>query len=341
MRRVQALLSIWLLLILSGCGLAPAPTPVPLPTLTPTAVPTATATPLPTATATPTPTETPTVTPTPLPTLTPTPEPLAGTIILDPPQGAANGRTLKIQVASNVPATAVGAFNGAALPFFPERGGRLHTALIGLSIWEAPGPREISVVLYSELGEEVSLNRTVEVISADYPIEYIYLLPGREQLLQPGIGEQEWAIVRPVLEEVTPERLWYGPFITPTTGYISSSFGSMRSYNDAPPSSYHNGLDIANITGTVVVAAARGRVVLARQLQVRGNAVILDHGWGVHSSYFHLSEIEVQEGEIVEQGQEIARVGATGLVTGAHLHWEMRVGMTTVNPLEWIEKKYP
>ena len=81
--------------------------------------------------------------------------------------------------------------------------------------------------------------------------------------------------------------------------------------------------------------------MLAEELQVRGMAVIIDHGAGVMSGYFHLSEIAVQPGDQIAAGQLIGKVGATGLVTGSHLHWEMRVGGVAVDPLEWLDRRFP
>jgi murein DD-endopeptidase MepM/ murein hydrolase activator NlpD len=80
---------------------------------------------------------------------------------------------------------------------------------------------------------------------------------------------------------------------------------------------------------------------MAEPLAVRGNALLLDHGWGVLTGYWHLSTMEVQVGQEVAQGDMIARIGSTGLSTGAHLHWEMWVGGVTVNPLQWVEPFYP
>jgi len=89
-----------------------------------------------------------------------------------------------------------------------------------------------------------------------------------------------------------------------------------------------------------VLAAASGIVVLAEELQVRGRAVILDHGAGVMSGYFHLSEIGVETGDRVSAGQVLGSVGATGLVTGSHLHWEMRVNGVAVNPQDWLGRRF-
>jgi murein DD-endopeptidase MepM/ murein hydrolase activator NlpD len=325
------------ILFLAGCAPATVPPATPAGT-TVLFVPPATPRPWPTATATPLPTATPTATPTPSPT--PTPPPLTGTLAVEPVQ-VYPGHTIVVRLTSSLPATAQAYLNGEALLLFPKWASTEHTALAGIWFWSDAGRQVISATLQDDLGRSTTLSSTIEVVPGDYPLENIQLLPGREALLDPKVLDEEWALVSPVLEEVTPRRLWEGLFITPTHGYVSSPFGVMRSYNGGPPSGYHNGLDIANITGTLVVAPARGRVVFAARLQVRGNCVILDHGWGVHSSFFHMSEILVNVGDVLDVGQPIGKIGATGLVTGPHVHWEMRVGMIAVDPQEWVRRTFP
>jgi murein DD-endopeptidase MepM/ murein hydrolase activator NlpD len=143
-----------------------------------------------------------------------------------------------------------------------------------------------------------------------------------------------------VFATTTPAQLWQGAFIWPHEGRITSPFGISRDYGDGR-SSAHGGVDISGEVGAPVIAAASGQVALAAELRVRGNAVILDHGLGVYSGYYHLSEILVQEGQQVAQGEIIGRLGNTGLSTGAHLHWEMSVGGVLVNPLEWTTRQIP
>jgi len=141
----------------------------------------------------------------------------------------------------------------------------------------------------------------------------------------------------------TPERMWSGPFIYPAayTESFPSRFGSRRNYNGTGYNYYHAGLDFYGGTGAEITAPARGRVVFADALTVRGNTTIVDHGWGVYTAYLHQSEIRVSPGEVVEAGQIIGLVGATGRVTGPHLHWEVWVGGVPVDPLEWNETAYP
>ncbi len=117
----------------------------------------------------------------------------------------------------------------------------------------------------------------------------------------------------------------------------TSPFGSRRTYGDDASLSAHTGEDYSAPPGTPVLAPAAGVVVLAEPLFVRGNAVIVDHGSGVFTGYWHLQAIGVRAGERVEPGQLLGEVGSTGLSTGAHLHWELRINGVAVDPLQWLE----
>jgi len=105
--------------------------------------------------------------------------------------------------------------------------------------------------------------------------------------------------------------------------------------------SHHSGLDLASPEGTPIHATNDGTVVLARELPISGNVVAIDHGDGVVSLYFHQSKILVHDGESVKRGDIIGRVGTTGLSTGPHLHWEMRVDGVPTNPLAWVGHTFP
>lgn len=130
-------------------------------------------------------------------------------------------------------------------------------------------------------------------------------------------------------------------FASPLHGQFphTSPFGSRRTYGKDPTLSTHAGEDFSASAGTLVYAPSEGTVVLAEQLFVRGNAIVLDHGNGVFTGYWHLSEIDVKPGDKVKPGQLMGKVGSTGLSTGAHLHWEMRVNGMAVDPLQWLVTK--
>ena len=149
---------------------------------------------------------------------------------------------------------------------------------------------------------------------------------------------------------ITPTKYWSGVFTRP--GFYdeyNALFGERRNYNDGAYSSFHTGLDFAGGEDLPIAAAADGIVVYTGELQVRGNATIIDHGWGVFTAYYHQSEVAVQVGDQVTAGQIIGKVGHTGRVddslgfenAGAHLHWEVWVNGVQVDPLEWLEFSYP
>lgn len=334
MRKLLGMMLLLLLVGLPGCTQVPAASPLPA-TEAPSPLPSPS--PRPSPTPTPTPTVTPTPAPTPLPTVTPPPTPSDFGLAVEPAQ-ALPGHTLVIRFQSPWPVSATGYLGGERLSFFPAGGRQAHTALVGIPVDAPAGRVALIVTWWDRWDQEGSLSSSLEVLPVQYPVESIRLPPGRGTLLDPEITQQEWAYLEPIWSTASPERLWTGSFITPTHGVQSSPFGILRSYDGGPPSSYHNGVDISNITGTLVVAAQDGRVVMAERLAVRGNTVIIDHGWGLHSAYYHLSAILVQAGDLVEAGQAVGRMGDTGLATGSHLHWEVRLGLTPVDPWEWVRR---
>ena len=131
--------------------------------------------------------------------------------------------------------------------------------------------------------------------------------------------------------------LWETNFNQPIEQFlqISSNYGARRSYNGGPYSSYHEGVDFSAYGGTPVTAPASGIVALAENLYVRGGAVIIDHGLGVYTGLYHMSELLVETGQTVNRGQIVGRVGSTGLSTGNHLHWDLLVNGIWVDAAAW------
>jgi murein DD-endopeptidase MepM/ murein hydrolase activator NlpD len=129
--------------------------------------------------------------------------------------------------------------------------------------------------------------------------------------------------------------MWTVPFIKPRSSRITARFGSGRTFNRTLAST-HLGVDFAGTVGAPVRAANRGVVALVARFFLAGNVVYIDHGDGVVTGYFHMSKVLVAQGDTVARGQEIGLVGATGRVTGPHLHWSARYGALTVNPLDLL-----
>lgn len=157
--------------------------------------------------------------------------------------------------------------------------------------------------------------------------------------VQARLRREREAIVS-ALRRVTPDWLAHGGFDWPRRDRITSPFGERRVFR-GEVQSLHLGLDVAGRSGTPVRAAGRGRVALAGRFLLQGNAVYLDHGLGVFTGYFHLSGIDVVEGEMVEPGRLLGRIGATGRVTGPHLHWSLYVSGHSVDPRSVLDLDVP
>jgi len=186
-------------------------------------------------------------------------------------------------------------------------------------------------------GRELVRDYPIVVAPRSFPTRRISV---QAKFAEPPAGElarieRERLAAETIFASVPGERLWTAPFIVPVPGKATSSFGR-RSIVNGQPRSPHSGTDFQAASGTPVLAPNRGRVALAADHYFPGRTIILDHGAGVYSYLAHLSEIGVAEGEMVERGQEIARSGATGRVTGPHLHWTMRLGSARVDPLSVV-----
>lgn len=152
----------------------------------------------------------------------------------------------------------------------------------------------------------------------------------------------EMARVQSFKEVLTPQKLWQGRFDRPSGGRLSSPYGVRRYYNGRfARDYYHRGVDYAAPTGTPIVAPAAGRVVLvgreSQGFRLHGNTIGLDHGQGVTSIFIHLSRIDVQEGDVVQPGQRLGAIGATGSATGPNLHWGLFVHGKAIDPRSWLE----
>jgi murein DD-endopeptidase MepM/ murein hydrolase activator NlpD len=329
MRNRPLRIAIVLLLAMAVVGLvayvAVSPLPEPLAAVLFTPTPTATSTATPTPTWTPTPTATP----------TPTPEPLSVELRVEPME-LTQGGTLAIEVQSNRAVTLTGTLGELPLDFVELEGS--YWALAGFASWAVVGPGEITVEARSTLGEQVSVTDVVTVTYGQFPSEVIDIPTEREYLLDPEIVRAERERLEAIYAQRSSRKLWGDVFGYPVNELIiTSAYGAIRQYDTGP--GRHAGVDLDGETGDPAYAAASGEVALAEALQVRGNTVIIDHGLGVYSMYCHLSDLAIQEGEAVSKGQVVGNLGSTGLSTGTHLHWEIRVGGVAVDPFEWTRRR--
>jgi murein DD-endopeptidase MepM/ murein hydrolase activator NlpD len=237
---------------------------------------------------------------------------------------------------------------GHELHFFPDNSGS-YVAFQGVHALAEPGVYPLIIRGFLEDGTPFAFSQLVSVGAVDYP--YDRPLTVDPSTTDPSVTKPEDAQWNALTGPATSEKLWSGSFQMPSplpkdycleSGECwTSRFGNRRSYNGSPYNYFHTGLDIAGGEGTEIFAPAPGVVVFAGPLTVRGNATMIDHGWGVYSGYMHQSELMVQVGDRVEEGQVIGLVGGTGRVEGPHLHWEVWVGGVQVDPLEWLEASFP
>ncbi|MEO7132607.1 MAG: peptidoglycan DD-metalloendopeptidase family protein [Vicinamibacterales bacterium] len=147
--------------------------------------------------------------------------------------------------------------------------------------------------------------------------------------------ERESALLAATWKASATSRLWTTAFVGPVPQAANSAFGTRSIFNGMPRNS-HGGADFLSPAGTPIQAPNAGRIAVARSLYFSGNTVIIDHGLGLFSMLAHLSRIDVHEGETVERDQRVGLVGATGRVTGPHLHWAVRAGDARVDPLSLL-----
>lgn len=258
---------------------------------------------------------------------------------------SAQGSLLLAEVQSAKPLSAIkGKWNERDVPFWRESerdkpGEEVRRALLGVDLEKPAGKYEFAVAMETQSGESLSCRAAVEVKEGHFATENLkvaqqFVEPNPEQLAQ---AEEETKRLREIFERVTPERLWEGKFRVPLDGVKSgTNFGRRRILN-GQPGSPHTGVDFPAPTSTPVHAAQKGRVVLAEELFFSGNTVVLDHGLGIYTFYGHLSQIRVKAGDTVEAGTILGNVGATGRVTGPHLHWGVQVERARVNGLDLVK----
>jgi murein DD-endopeptidase MepM/ murein hydrolase activator NlpD len=226
-------------------------------------------------------------------------------------------------------------------PFYKTAEG--FTSIVGVRASCPPGDYPVVVTGYDAYDEAVNLKGTVTVADGGYIKEKIVIASAeKKKIFDPALEEMkmlEYRKVQGIITRRRDEQLWAGTFVVPAEGRVTSPFGTYRTFSTGGQER-HLGVDLANKEGTPVRAANRGEVMLAEELIVRGNAVIVDHGRGVFTIYNHLSSVAVEPGQMVEKGQVIGYMGSSGLATGSHLHWEMRVFKWVVDPLEWTKETF-
>ncbi len=257
------------------------------------------------------------------------------------------GGTAVIKVKTIPGVTLGGILVDHQLHFFPDVNGT-QIALQGVHALIEPGIYSVRLDATLPDGSAQSYEQSILITSGNYLTGES--LPVDPSLIDPAVTEPEQQQLESLTLPSTPTKYWENLFTSPASTYADSTYptsyyGTSRVYigqgTDLKINWWHTGVDFGGGTGLPISAPGAGKVVFAGFLTVRGNATIIDHGWGVYSGFWHQSEIDVQVGDIVGQGQVIGLVGGTGRVTGPHLHWELWVNNIQVDPLDWLIQTYP
>lgn len=246
------------------------------------------------------------------------------------------GDTLSVTIArtssNTAPVLTLGNRTYTAFPFGDDH----FRALLPTTPLDKPGKLTLKVSDNNET-ESVAL----QLRGRKFPTQSIWLPPGKDQ----NLSDFEFNRVDGFKKLVTPQKFWNGPFLKPNGGPITTVYGVRRYYNGKFANDYyHRGVDYAGAYGSPIIAPAAGRVALvgqeAKGFVIHGNCIGVDHGQGVESIFLHLSRIMVKEGDFVKAGQVIGALGATGAVTGPHLHWGLYVNGQSIDPLPWRTKGF-
>ena len=247
------------------------------------------------------------------------------------------GEVVLLNVVASVPTETVTAHAFDKTVYFFEAGQKRWQGLLGIDLQKKPGRYKIDVELTTTEGASLRKSYPITVSPKDFPTRHLkvasnFVAPP-ESVLERILDETKR--VAQIFGATAPQRLWEGPFEAPVPGSTTSSFGR-RSVFNGQPRNPHTGTDFRAAKNTPVKAPNAGVVVLSSELYFSGNTVILNHGWGLYSYLAHLSRTAVKEGESVATGDIVGYVGATGRVTGPHLHWTVRLNEARVDPLSLI-----
>lgn len=251
------------------------------------------------------------------------------------PQPLVRGKTALLSLETAEPASCEATYLGQTEPCYTDDGTHLYV-LLGISALSDAGDYEVAVRLESN-GLETFFRVPLKVEPGRYGYQVINPPPALNKLMDAALMQGEldylanWRVIR------TPERQWQFPldFPLPQKVSVSADYGDRRSYGGLV-NGYHSGVDYRAWTGLSVLAPAAGVVLLSEKLEARGNAILVDHGWGLVTGYWHLSQSNVTVGQHVQRGDVIGKVGSTGLSTGSHLHWEVWVNGVSVDGKQWL-----
>jgi Peptidase family M23 len=255
--------------------------------------------------------------------------------IVTDPQIAWQGKVIKVKLISAEGVSEVkGSFINRKFPCYKR--GDDYVGVIGVPINQKTGYYNLKLIVTYDNGESEPIVKKMKLWSTNFPLSRYWLKPSRNKLRSRKIINNEWGRVEKVLIVKDPEQRWSGKFIKPLTSIVTHGFGHRQIINGKRSGS-HRGIDYRAKLGTEVRAPNNGKVVFVDRLKAFGGTLVIDHGQGIHSLYFHLSKIMYGVGAEVKKGDIIALSGNSGVSSGPHLHWGMSVHNLRVDPEQWTK----
>jgi hypothetical protein len=283
-------------------------------------------------------------TPAPLPTRMPQPAPSSrargehATVDIYFPT-LAQGDTGLLHVSGDNIQSVRARFINELIDFFPMDDG--FYGLVSADMEQPPRRYPLDVFVTYDDGSREPINTEIELISGGFIAQEVTISADKAILISPDVERNELARLESLVGQTTLERYWDSTgFQLPVLSALTSPFGAFRTFN-ATLNTRHTGWDIRTTLGTPVMASAAGKVAFAGLLDIRGNYVLIDHGYGVYSGYAHFSQIHVTRGQDISKGQILGLSGDTGRTSGPHFHWEMAVNGEWVDSVHFLEMWMP
>ena len=287
----------------------------------------------------------PTDTPETVLTLTPAPRPAPTTVVTEGNatlellfEGIPQGQVGVAHVMGEGIAGARARFLNQLVDFFPMDGDGFY-GLLSVGMEQNPRVYDLDVFVWYADTTRATIHAQVDVPVGDFIRQNVTIPPDKAFLLDTELERMELARLESIDGNVTPQRMW-NSFRLPLPAALTSPFGAFRTFNQTLQTR-HTGWDMRSTLGMPVMASAAGQVAYAGWMEIRGNYVMLDHGYGVYSGYAHLAQIHVTRGQTVAEGQILGTTGNTGRTSGPHFHWEIAVNGEWVDAVQFLSMWKP
>ena len=255
------------------------------------------------------------------------------------------GRTLHIQFQVNkkIKEAKINVLSNSYECFPESKNSSIYETFIPINCEEIPNEYLVSAEIKDNVGNVLNLENKFQIVKFPFKKQIIKIKPQKVQEEQKlGLTQDQLEIELEKLAEQSPkQKLWRGQFCTPIDIVRSTcDFGTVRT-TQQKGKYIHKAIDILNDPKSVVWASQDGIVAIKDRYEESGNTIVIDHGWGIVSMYFHLEDFaNVEVGDKIRKGNPVGTLGKTGYATGYHLHWELRVNNIAVDPLQWVKATF-